>query len=108
MDAEPFEPRPTKTSFVYNTRTGAVVHVHQFIPADPTGKHSDREMEEVAMRLAPTRWDRADLAVLHDHEQRALSPEHTYRVDVENRRLVIEPASSDPPWREHEPPATQG
>jgi hypothetical protein len=65
-------------------------------------------MEEMALKLAPTRWDRAELAVLHDDEQLDITPEHRYRVDVENRRLVMEPAPSDPPWREAQPPATQG
>lgn len=93
---EPLQPRATKTTFVYDTRTGKVVHVHQFIPARPGGTCSDREMEEAAVNLAPAAWDRANLAVLHDDKELELNPRQQYRVDIKSRRLVVEPAPPEP------------
>lgn len=90
------QPRPTKISFVYDTRTGEVVHIHQFIPAYPDGTCSEREMEETALKLAPTIFDRAQLAVLHHDEELGLTAAYQYRVDIESRRLVREPIPSEP------------
>ena len=97
MDVEPTQARATRTSFVYDTRTGKVVHIHQFVPYGD-GTISEREMEETALKLAPHAWARAQLAVLHHGagENHELSPEHRYRVDIESRRLVVEPAPEGP------------
>jgi hypothetical protein len=96
MNGEPIQPKATKTSFVYDAQTGKVVHVHQFIPARPDGTCSDREMEETALKLAPAAWDRAQLGVLHHDEEMDLDPKHRYRVDLKNRRLVVELAPREP------------
>lgn len=92
MDREPLEAKATKTWFVYDRRTGKVVHIHQFIPAHPGGTCSDREMEETALKLAPVAWDRAYLSVLHHEKELDINPEHQYRVDIEKGALVVEPA----------------
>lgn len=96
MNSNPMQSQPTKTSFVYDTRTGKVVHIHQFIPAQPDGTCSDSEMEETALRLAPAAWDRAKLGILHYAKRLDLNPEHQYRVDVKSRELVVEPAPLKP------------
>jgi hypothetical protein len=96
MNTEPTQAKATKTSFVYDTRTGKVVHVHQFIPAAPGGTCSDSEMETMALKLAPAAWDRAQLGVLHDDGELELNPEHRYRVDVQKLEVVFEPAPTAP------------
>ena len=96
MDEPIAQPKATKTSFAYDTRTGEVVHTHQFIPTSPEGTCSEREMEEMALKFAPSALDRAQLAVLHHDEEVDLTPEYEYRVDVESRRLVAEPAPPKP------------
>lgn len=89
----PFEEKPTNTCFVYDKRTGNVVHIHQFIADDPNGKCSREEMEKSALTLAPTRCDRAFLAVLHsDEADQQLSPEFIYRVDCNTQKLIRERA----------------
>jgi hypothetical protein len=94
-EGAPIEAKATKTSFVYDTRTGEIVHVHQFIPASPDGTCPDREMEETALKLAPAALDRAQLEVLHHDGEMDLTPEREYRVDVENRKLLVETAPSE-------------
>lgn len=96
MDREPFEAKATKTTFVYDTGTGKVVHVHQFIPFDPNGTISDREMEEMALSQAPPAWERSRLSFLHRGKDLELSPRQHYRVDVKNRKLLIEAAPTRP------------
>jgi hypothetical protein len=100
MDGEPSQPKATMTSFVYDTRTGKVVHIHQFVPYGD-GTISEAEMAKTAMELAPDAWDRKRLAVLHhgkghNHE---LRPEHRFRVDLGTRRLVVEQAPQGPAQR---------
>ena len=92
MNYEPSGAKATRTWFVYDSRTGKVVHIHQFVPAHPGGTCSDREMEQTALELAPAAWERTYLGVLAHEGELVLSPEHRYRVDVENRALVVEPA----------------
>lgn len=96
MDHEPVEGKPSKTTFVYDKKTGKVVHIHQFIPYHPDGACSDHEMEETAMKLAPLAWDRSQLGALHHGKTLEISPEHRYRIDVESHRLVVEPAPTKP------------
>ena len=96
MDREPLEAKPTKTWFVYDKRTGKVVHIHQFVPAQPGGTCSDREMEETALNLAPAAWNRSQLSILQHDKELALHPEHRYRVDIKKRALVVEPAPPQP------------
>ena len=96
MDGEPIQPQATKTSFVYDTRTGKVVHIHQFIPLSRDGSCTNREMEETALKLAPSEWDRAQLGVLHHEKEGDLNPEYQYRVDVSNHELLVEPAPLEP------------
>jgi hypothetical protein len=88
MDREPVEGKPTKTTFVYDRRTGKVVHVHQFVPYERNGTISDREMEEMALSLAPASLNRERLGVLHQGRDLELSPERIYRVDVKTGKLV--------------------
>jgi hypothetical protein len=96
VDSEPTQPKPTKTTFVYDQQTGKVVHIHQFIPAGPDGTCSDQEMEETALNLAPAAWKRAHLAVLHHDRELDLDPNARYRVDIGKRQLVVEPAPKKP------------
>lgn len=92
MTSGPIQAKPTKTSFVYDTRTGKVVHIHQFIPSHPDGTCSDSEMERTALQLAPARCDRAHLAVLHHDGDRYADRAVRYRVDCDKRTLVEESA----------------
>jgi hypothetical protein len=96
MEREPLEPKATKTWFVYDRRTGKVVHIHQFIPASPGGTCSDREMEETALKLAPAAWDRANLSVLHHDKELDINPKYQYRVNIKSRALVVESAPPEP------------
>ena len=89
---------PTKTSFVYDTRTGKVVHIHQFVPYHPDETCSDSEMEKTALQLAPIHFDRSHLAVLHYDGDKHSDTSIQYRVDLDKRTLVEESAraSLDP------------
>jgi hypothetical protein len=100
MDREPYEAKAAKTTFVYDARTGKVVHIHQFIPFDPKGTISDREMEEMAFAQASPKWERSRLSVLHHGKELELNPAKHYRVDVKSRKLLIEAAPTRPV---HEP-----
>lgn len=88
--ALPTEIAPTRTAFVYETRTGKVVHIHQFVPARPGGTIPEDEMEKAALSFAPATYDRRSLRVLHADEKLDLSPEFRYRVDVRKRALLAE------------------
>ena len=92
MTNDPIQAKPTKTTFVYDTRTGKVVHVHQFVPYDPNGTCSDREMETAALELAPEACERKYLAVLHFDEDKYSDRSIRYRVDCEKRVLIEESA----------------
>jgi hypothetical protein len=92
MADEPNQARPTKTSFVYDTRTGKVVHIHQFVPYHPDETCLDSEMEKTALQLAPTHFDRAHLAVLHYDGDKYDDPSIQYRVDLDKSTLVEESA----------------
>lgn len=88
----PMETAPTRTAFVYEARTGKVVHVHQFVPARPGGTIPEEEMENAALSFAPAAYDRKSLRVLHADEKQILSPEFRYRVDPKKRALRAERA----------------
>jgi hypothetical protein len=84
---EPMEAIPSKTTFVYDARTGKVVHIHQFVGESC----SDDDMERTALELAPGQLDRKHLSVIHDASiGKELSPDRHYRVDVKARRVVAE------------------
>ncbi len=101
----PIEVTPTRTAFVYDTLTGKVVHIHQFVPARPGRTIPDDEMEKVAIELAPLAFDRARLRVVHaDERQSELSPESNYRVDLKSRALVVERAERFHPGERPERP----
>jgi hypothetical protein len=86
---------PTQTTFVYDRNSGEVVHIHQFVPAEPDGRCSEEEMEETALRLAPKSFDGNRLAILHEGALQ-ISPEYLYRVEVDSGRLVTETVPSTP------------
>ena len=88
---EPFSPAPRQTSFVYDKRTGEVVHIHQFLPLDAEGHCDEAEMEQTALHLAASRIDRKELAVLHHKGELNLEPHLEYRVDPRKRALVPKP-----------------
>lgn len=93
----PFQEKPTRTCFVYDKRTGKVVHIHQFIATDPNAACSTEEIEKTALKLAPTQCDRAHLSVLHsDESEQQLSPEFRYRVNCNTHKLIREPAPAIP------------
>ena len=92
MTNEPVQAEPTKTTFVYDTRTGKVVHVHQFVPYDSKGTCSDHEMETAALELAPAACEREHLAVLHFDGDKYSDRSIRYRVDCEKRVLIEESA----------------
>ena len=92
MINEPLVAKPRKTCFVYDTRTGRVVHIHQFVPSHPDGTCSDEEMEKTALDLAPTECDLGHLAVIHRDGDGDLDPEFDFRVDCDKRELIKEPA----------------
>ena len=92
MADDPIKAKPTKTSFVYDTRTGKVVHIHQFVPYHPNETCSASEMEKTALHLAPARCDRAHLAVLHYDGDKYDDPSIRCRVDCDKRTLIEESA----------------
>lgn len=89
--------KATQTCFVYDRRTGEVVHIHQFVPVEPDGRMAEEEMEETARRLSPAKHDRAGLAVLYRGADLELTPAVFYRVDVERGELVEESIPSASP-----------
>ena len=104
----PYEEKPTNTCFVYDKRTGKVVHIHQFIAADPDGKCSKEEMEKSALSLAPTRCNRAHLGVVHlDEADQRLNPEFIYRVDLNTQKLIRERAPARQPGELQTEPITK-
>jgi hypothetical protein len=91
MEDELPNSEPMQRSFVYDSRTGEIVHIHQFVPFSPDGRCPTDEMAETALTLAPSALDRSELGVLHHEGVLELSHEFAYRVDVVKNQLVREP-----------------
>ncbi len=97
--------QPTQTSVVYDQRTGEIVHIHQFVPAYPDDVCPTDEMAEMALEMAETALKltvshsdgaqrrsepRIGLGVAHFGRDLILNPECSYRIDVEDGRLIEE------------------
>jgi hypothetical protein len=91
MENELPNSEPTQFAFVYDSRTGEIVHVHQFVPISPDGRCPIDEMTQTALTLAPSTFDRSELGVLHHEGVLELSHQVACRVDVAKNQLVREP-----------------
>lgn len=96
------EPTAQQTSFVYDVRTGEVVHIHQFCPLEKGGRCSETEMEKAALSLAPEDISRTDLSVLHHSGELELNPASRYRVDPGRKKYIEERMPSAPSRRQLE------
>ena len=93
--AAPFRvARAEQTCFVYDVRTGIVVHIHQFCPLEAGGRCSEAEMEQTAIALAPDEFPRDHLATLQVSGDVELRPGHLYHVDRDRQTFRAEPISA--------------
>lgn len=72
----------TQACVVYDTRTGAVVHTHTFVPGEPGGRMDTSTLADAALEAVAGRTDREYLAV-KEVPPEAFEPGSAYRVEPE-------------------------
>jgi hypothetical protein len=82
------EPR-TQWCLVYDRRTGAVVHIHQFIAAAPDGVVSPERLASQAIEQASKRQGQEFLEVAYPDDV-SLDINARYRVDPASGRVTSE------------------
>jgi len=78
---------------VYEKDTGKVVHIHEFIPAEPSSGCSREELEIQALQLAPTKYPRSGLAAFHPTTHQVFKRHFRYQVDTRRNALLVEKSS---------------
>lgn len=87
---------PSQWCAVYDARTGKVVHLHEFVPADARGRCANDALAQEALRIAAHEHPDADLKVAHPSPSARLDPRAHYRYDAKSRKLVAGPARLTP------------
>jgi hypothetical protein len=86
---------------VYERDTGAIVHIHQFVPTSAQDRWSTDELERVAREAAVRFHPGIALNILHPAEGTKLNPRLRYRVDPKSQSLLTEadlaPVEKTPP-----------
>ncbi len=97
----PFDSSPTQTCVVYDQRTGRVVHVHDFIPAEPGGSAAPSEMRAAALEATGSVVEQQYLAVAEVPED-LLDSKGACRVNAETGKVYaeslgpVDPGPTDP------------
>lgn len=91
MFASTGQPANSQFCLVYDKATGEVVHVHEFVSDDPKGSCSRETLEKQALELAPTKYERASLAVFHPDRGQRFSHNDIYRIDRQKNALIVTP-----------------
>ncbi len=91
----PFDSSPTQTCVVYDQRTGRVVHVHDFVPAEPGGSSAPSEMRAAALDATSSLAEKQYLAIAEVPED-LLGSEGAYRVNAETGKVYAEPLDPGP------------
>ena len=76
---------------VVDTRSGSVVHIHQFIPLDESELLPPDELAAQALEQTPSRHQRDHLGVVHPDRDAPVEREMRYSVDSGTGRLVSRP-----------------
>jgi hypothetical protein len=85
------EPIARQTAFVYDKKTGAVAHVHQYAPLREGDFRSDAEMQRMALANTSAKLPRAQAGVLHQRGALQLDAGVSYRVDPKTQKLSSKP-----------------
>ena len=85
-------PISSQFCLVYDKETGTVVHIHEFVSADPQGAASREMLETQALQLAPTKFERHRLAVFHPEKGQAFGRQFRYRIDCQTQALIVDKA----------------
>lgn len=89
------EPIRSQFCLVYDKETGKVVHIHEFISAEPSGAVSSEILETQALQLAPTKFERHRLAVFHPEKGQVFGRQFRYRIDCQKQTLIIDKADQE-------------
>jgi hypothetical protein len=84
------EPNISQWCLVYDTRTGKVVHAHQFFALSKSALMSQERLEHAALaEIAPhLRKETSSFAVFHPTSDEPFEPMQRYRVDVKSGALT--------------------
>src|SRR4051812_21327803 len=91
---EAVEHESGRACVVYDTQTGAILHVHRVTTWSGAKSPTEKEIETVALELAANdRRQRSRMRVLHV-ESESLLPRRNFKVDTEKRALQLETRSA--------------
>jgi hypothetical protein len=85
----------TQACVVYDKRTGAVVHTHTFVPAEPGSREEPSALVKAALEAVGDHADREHL-VAKMVPPSAFTPGASYRVDPESEAIELEEPGVDP------------
>ena len=91
----PGELQPTHRCVVYNTKSGKVVHIHDFVGADEVGKSIDAAALREAAMAAEPRFKARDFAVVEVPTE-LINRTANYRVDPETLEVSSYESESNP------------
>jgi hypothetical protein len=80
----------TQWCAVYDTRTGAVVHLHEHIALERAGRRSEKDLAYDAMAEVSPQHDRGRLAVALPKRGVPLERAVRYRVGIDDRQIRAE------------------
>ena len=83
---------------VYDTHTGTVVHLHQFLGL-PSTSFSPEDVARQALEHTPARHDRKQLSVAHPSGDVPLRRDGHYRVDVRSGKVLFRTIEQRPSHR---------
>lgn len=89
----PGQSNETQACVVYDTRTGAVVHTHSFVPAEPGGRMDPDTLIDAALEAVTGHADREYLAA-KEVPPEAFEPGSDYRLDLETGAIWPERAAA--------------
>ena len=91
---ESVEHESSRVCVVYDTQTGAILHVHQVVTWSRAKSPTEQEIERVALELATNdRRHRSRMGILHVKPE-SLLPRRNYKVDIEKLTLISESRSA--------------
>jgi hypothetical protein len=91
---EGVEHESSRACVVFDSQTGAILHVHRVVTWSGAKSPTEQEIETVALALAANdRRQRSRMRVLHVKPD-SLLPRRNYKVDLEKLTLISEPRSA--------------
>lgn len=91
----PFQSIPTQRCLVYDKRTGQVIHIHDFIGADPKSRLSTSELETQALTYSGDQIKKEHMAVVEATGDLGAT-DITYSVDTGTGSIIETPLGHNP------------